>query len=342
MSSKPKHIDDVQPSTVDEHFNVLMNDEDRIDYDETEDLTPTDLPEWYDDELFKAGQRYYTSNVLGLSMAGLSGLIAVLAIPSILKILIYTKKSGTPCTAFRRYLETTLHARVWYTSDSMDKDSNWYKSINTVRWRHCIGNRRSLRDGLGGITQRDMALTQFGFVGYVLLQPKYLGLTNTRKDREGFNHCWRVIGYMLGISDRLNVCRKTEAETTELCRRLQTEVFSKYFKEVPPNFVEMTDTMLDATWSMDMAADKNALWAFTYKLNNVPYEKPLGLYSWLNLKYREIIHQLCGTPYIGAIVRVYFNYFVSFNAWLLQTCPIVAWIQYGKKESQINMYPKLK
>lgn len=47
----------------------------------------------------------------------LAGLVAVLSIPSILKILILTKGSRTPMTAYRRYLATIFHTMSWYEND---------------------------------------------------------------------------------------------------------------------------------------------------------------------------------------------------------------------------------
>lgn len=55
---------------------------------------------------------------------------------------------------------------------------------------------------VGGIYQKDMALTQFAFVGYVFIAPISIGLRNKPEEEEAFNHFWRVIGYMLGIPDR--------------------------------------------------------------------------------------------------------------------------------------------
>lgn len=49
----------------------------------------------------------------------------------------------------------------------------------------------------------DMALTQFGFMGYLLTNPTYLGIYGAKeKDVEAVVHVWRVLGYMLGIEDR--------------------------------------------------------------------------------------------------------------------------------------------
>lgn len=57
--------------------------------------------------------------------------------------------------------------------------------------------------GLNRITQKDMALTQFGFMGYALARPKEIGIYNaTREELESLIHIWRVVGYILGMEDR--------------------------------------------------------------------------------------------------------------------------------------------
>jgi len=53
-----------------------------------------------------------------------------------------------------------------------------------------------------GITQKDMVLTQFGFIGYVLVCSKKLGLPDDSDGKNGFNHMWRVLGHLLGIPNR--------------------------------------------------------------------------------------------------------------------------------------------
>ena len=52
------------------------------------------------------------------------------------------------------------------------------------------------------ITNRDLALTQFGFMGYSLIKPKEFGFVNDPNEHEAIVHFWRVIGYLIGIPDR--------------------------------------------------------------------------------------------------------------------------------------------
>lgn len=48
-----------------------------------------------------------------------------------------------------------------------------------------------------------MALTQFGFMGYVIVKGPQIGIHNaTHEELEGLIHLWRVVGYILGIEDR--------------------------------------------------------------------------------------------------------------------------------------------
>lgn len=51
-------------------------------------------------------------------MAGMfTGLLAILAIPSILKVLIFTKKSSTTVDAYKRYIQTIFHTLSWFRCD---------------------------------------------------------------------------------------------------------------------------------------------------------------------------------------------------------------------------------
>uniref|UniRef100_A0A0C9PRD0 Mb1430_0 protein n=1 Tax=Fopius arisanus TaxID=64838 RepID=A0A0C9PRD0_9HYME len=290
---RKQSINDAQSATVDLHFSELIDDISVIDETHRE-FTKDDLPEWFDKKLFKAGQDYYCRNLLGSGMSAMCGLLAVLIIPSILRVLIWTKKSGTPCTAFSRYLETLLHTYYLFASDIDDPNSRFWKSINEIRYMHSTSSRKSRNAGIGGITQRDMALTQFGFMGYALIAPEKLALTNEKHEREGLNHFWRIVGHAIGISDRLNICRKNEVETTELCRRLNKEVFGPHMKNRPVNFPEMAGAMLDGMWCVDPVLNYDSFMSFWYDLSGLSYDKPLGLVSRVNSAYRACILYLMG------------------------------------------------
>lgn len=63
--------------------------------------------------------------------------------------------------------------------------------------------RTSEKAGLGlRVSQKDMALTQFGFIGLMLLKKKELAIVGTEEDERSIVHFWRTIGYFLGIQDK--------------------------------------------------------------------------------------------------------------------------------------------
>lgn len=57
-------------------------------------------------------------------LSSLLGLIVVLAIETILKILVCTRQSSTPKTAYRRYIRTVFHVFNFYEY-LPENDSKW-------------------------------------------------------------------------------------------------------------------------------------------------------------------------------------------------------------------------
>lgn len=92
------------------------------------------------------------------------GLISILAVPSVLRVLMFTKGSGSPMTAYRRYIRTIFHTMSWYEEELTPGSRSW-RSLAAVRQRHLSSTVKSSLAENGIISQKDMALTQFGFIG---------------------------------------------------------------------------------------------------------------------------------------------------------------------------------
>lgn len=67
--------------------------------------------------VFGRAQKFNDANLFAMFAGKLCGLISVLSIPSILKILVHTKQSSEPVTAYKRYIQTVFHVLVWYGTD---------------------------------------------------------------------------------------------------------------------------------------------------------------------------------------------------------------------------------
>ncbi|KAH9634872.1 hypothetical protein HF086_004562 [Spodoptera exigua] len=120
-----------------------------------------ELPKWFDEEKFNKGRRFYLDNCFAMSSSMLLGLVAVFSIPSILRILVGTRRSNSVYTAYRRYLSTLLHTISWFENELKPGSISW-KSLYAVRSRHLRAGLASKIKGMGVVSQRDLALTQFG------------------------------------------------------------------------------------------------------------------------------------------------------------------------------------
>lgn len=128
------------------------------------------------------------------------GLIAILAIPSILNVIIHTNKSSSVLTAYKRYMQTIYHVLLWYRNDLKPGSKAW-KSMETVRKLHFAASRSANNANKGMISQKYMAISQYAFMGFAIASRKETGVQGTREQMEDYCHFWRVVGHMVGIKD---------------------------------------------------------------------------------------------------------------------------------------------
>ena len=128
------------------------------------------------------------------------GLVTILAIPSILNILIHTKGSSSSFTAYRRYMQTIFHTLAWFRSD-IKPGTRSCESIEAVRKMHMISSRSAHLAKVGIISQKDLAITLFGFMGFTVITKDKVGMHATEQDIEDYCHFFRVLGYLTGIKD---------------------------------------------------------------------------------------------------------------------------------------------
>lgn len=229
-----------------------------------------ELPKWFDEEKFNRGRKFYLDNCFAFSSSMLLGLAAVFAIPSILRILISTRRSNSVYTAYRRYLSTLLHTISWFENELKPGSISW-KSLYAVRSRHLRAGLASKIKGIGVVSQRDLALTQFGFIGFSMLKPDKFGIRQLHEDDwEAYNYTWKVIGYMIGIEDRYNIARDTFEETLEVCQLLKERVYTPCLENVPEYFEHTARVMLEGLWNINPTIETDAVLYWCRVLADVP------------------------------------------------------------------------
>lgn len=120
-----------------------------------------------------------------------------------------------------------------------------WQSIDTVRKMHAVVNKRSVKAGVGIISQKDMAITQFLFMGYSLLMPDMFGIVGSYEQFDAFNHFWRLIVYLLGTEDRFNCCGETVEESQSRLQSIVEDMLLPAWKDPFPGCLPYSRTAFD-------------------------------------------------------------------------------------------------
>ncbi|XP_078042715.1 uncharacterized protein LOC144473045 [Augochlora pura] len=308
-----------------------------------------ELPDFFDEKKFLNGQRMFYNNAFTMMIAKLCGLLCLFAVPSIRNILSFTKQSGTTCASFHRYVSTILHTWTWY-GKRPGIEKKFLDSLKIVRKKHCTAFRRSCEAGLNRVTQLDMALAQFGFMGFTLLSGDYLGVNNSSEELEGLIHFWHVVGSMLGMEDKYNLCSGSVEEARALCRRLLDDVFLPCLANKNEDFNEMSQTLIRSLWSLNPYIDSDAFIVFTLSLasnsainNNSSLKIDMSHLSWYGifiLNVQLLVHKylLPTTYWWSSFFRTCFNGQMLLAVYLIENFPFLAFWTYGIKDSYVNIF----
>ncbi|KAI5747000.1 hypothetical protein M8J77_010042 [Diaphorina citri] len=273
------------------------------------------FPPWFDEKKFKRGQAYFHDNYFAMFVAKLSGLVVILAVPSILKVLIMTGKSAEPVTAFKRYLDTILHMLQWYNGNMADTKSSLHKSMMEVRGKHCAASKSAESSQFGPISQQDMALTQFGFMGFALIQAEYLGIQGTEEDVEGFLHVWRTVGHFMGIKDKYNLCHLSDnlTESKKCCDIIRDKMFKPLMENPHEDFPSMCMALLLGIKAFVPSNDPEGFLLFTKFLCGIDVNiAKLAVYGRMMYRFQDFIHtHILNSPFW----RVVFKPILNFNMW---------------------------
>lgn len=285
----------------------------------------------------------------------LSGLVAVLAIPSILNVLVCTRQSSTPATAYRRYIRTILHTNAWYNNSPSDKTSKFWTSLNAVRKAHSRSSRACAKLGAGQITQKDLALTQFGFIGFLSLGAHRIQLYD-EQFLEATSHMWRVLGHLLGIKDEYNICGRNWAETKLRLDIVMRKVYEPALENTTKEFEQMCAALLDGLWHINTTLTVGSFlyltkrlcyvkgyefYDFDYRPGTKPEPQEHRRYKDLNWWDRIVVfYALFLVTYLHQynLVRWYLNFRVWITERLIDYFPYMAIIKLGSKWAYVRVF----
>lgn len=218
-----------------------------------------------------------------------------------------------------------------------------------------------------------MAITQFGFIGFILIKHKYIGVQRNHEDLEAFCHFWRVISYMIGIKDRFNACTDSYHTTAQRLDAILTNCLRPALENTPKQFYEMSDALISGLWSFNPFLNTDAFIYFVKrisgctgyyyfeseakndeiqmitsngngkvekveKIDNESHVKSLlytlGGYSRFILGFLIIIHQFLLQIFI---FRWYFNGQIILSRFLITYFPFLAFPKFGFRDSYVRI-----
>ncbi|GJQ82406.1 hypothetical protein Trydic_g11822 [Trypoxylus dichotomus] len=225
------------------------------------------LPPYYDEIKFKKAQDVFKEYACNLLFVKLAGLVTLLVDESAVRIMILTNRSSTPEKACQRYKDTIKHVITWYVSDLHDGSALW-QSICRVKMMHRGANAQAGKvPGMPQITQLELAGTVFGFIGYAVTRPQSFGLDSlTNTELEALMHFWRVIGYMLGVDDKFNICRESSEETIAIFDALLSTCFKQHMLMKDPSCLQMQFAAIEGISMLGLPIRPKPFLNFTYGL----------------------------------------------------------------------------
>jgi hypothetical protein len=91
------------------------------------------------------------------------------------------------------------------------------------------------------MSQFDMAVTQFCFLGVIVVQPERFGIWNSAGLR-GFIHLWAVLGHLIGIEERFNLGLHYGRQSF---REVWDQIFLRELKETDGTAVVMWEALVN-------------------------------------------------------------------------------------------------
>jgi len=266
-----------------------------------------------DEVLLQKGISYFYRNFFSLFVCMLTGLLSLMYIPSISTVLHLTKNSGSPALSFRRYLSTLQHTLRWYQGHRSLQDS-----LVVVRAKHKHAAMLT-----SGITQYDMVLTQWAFIGPALLFPRKLGIPRAEdEDMRGLVYIMYLVGKYLGIKEDLNICSGGVQNAAEYSHLILNEIISKkYGTETSTEICkDMARHLLDGVNILNPFIDQGAFHCWTYRLlTNQELEERLTLEPKSKFLYNTmmlVLENLMHRPVLGSVIRYLANNLMRLNIFL--------------------------
>ncbi|UFH56033.1 oxygenase MpaB family protein [Spirosoma sp. KNUC1025] len=260
-----KIIDRGQKDQVNRLFNIIVNDDGSLPPglpDEVRDYfeKTASLPPWADKDLIALGQQIYIRHgVLIGVLLSFKSLPECYACAKGAMVLYYTgrlnEQSGAMNAYSRRIAETAEFVLYAMSPDGLSPQGRGIRAAQKVRLIHAVIRYYLRQKGWDSATfdepinQEDMAGTLMSFSALILEGLELLHVKLSDTEKEAYMHCWRVIGYIMGLDDDLlpnnaadalalgHAILNHQAAPSEQGKSLMSALFD-FIHKLSPSFIE--------------------------------------------------------------------------------------------------------
>jgi len=264
-----------------------------------------------DQEKLNQGISFLHRNFFSMFVSMLTGLLTLMYIETIAAVLYVTNKSNSSILSFSRYLSTLNHTISWY--------KDFPKLIQSTAKVRQLHRQASL---MKSFTQYEMVVTQWAFVGPVLLWPDKLGISERESDQEGLVYVMYLVGRELGICEEFNMCRGDLARVKQYSQAILDQEIKPAFCDNSASATcrDLSDHLLNGIHILNPFINPLSFksWALTtvHETDDVVDIKSLDNFSLLMYKLQLTVFKLFHFPVIGSVLRMLGNSLMQLNIFL--------------------------
>lgn len=182
-----------------------------------------------------------------------------------------------------------------------------------------------------------------------------LGVQVSKENFEAMVHFWRVIGHMIGIQDRYNLCTDSWDTTRPRLELVLNDIYKPALERAPARFVDMANALLNGLWCFNPFMTAEAFLYYTKAMSDCCGYVYLGsdlrqLDSAANVEsgqisrmhwYSRLILWLQFTTHTYSlnftILRWYMNSQIRISIFIMKYFPFLAIYQFGLKKAYVRI-----
>lgn len=286
-------------------------------------------PPYFNQNLFKRGQELYKKNTYSMDLVHAFGVLILYSIPTALNVALSAAGSSFQLyDTHNRQLRTNLHIQSFYYSDLKPTSNSW-RTLRKIKMRHNGVSKGSSNKGLNPLTQLDMAVAQFAFFGLGIIRDEFVGLQDVSdKDWRGFHHYWRVMGHLLGMEERFNICSPSLETSKQIAELLVKQLIIPEMDKRCPVYLDTTKVASLCFKPMLLELETNCAVNYVYNLLKQKNIAEMYEATYVDMKWYSKVYYKCFVFSLVSLLKwrpykVLRNNLHNVNMYLITKFPLI-------------------